>query len=66
MKTLKEAIRISVIFIVLLALIASPLLVMGVQGSVTIGDQQVDFNFGVAQPESDASLHYVCCGSGDW
>jgi hypothetical protein len=66
MNTLKEAIRISMIFIVLIALIATPLLVMGVQGSVTIGDQLIDFNFGVVQPEADASLHYVCCGSGDW
>jgi hypothetical protein len=67
-KTLKKAVRFSVILIVLFALFATPLLVMGVQGSVTIGDQQVDFNFGVAQPEAEASLQYVCCGGGggDW
>ena len=66
MNTLKEAIRISMIFIVLIALIATPLLVMGVHGSVTIGDQLIDFNFGVVQPAADASLHFVCCGGGDW
>jgi hypothetical protein len=63
MKTLKKACRISMVFIVLFALIASPLLVMGVQGSITIGGQQIDFTFGSAQPAAHFPLFYGCCGS---
>jgi hypothetical protein len=64
MKTLKKAFRISMVFIVLFALIASPLLVMGVQGSITIGGQQIYFTFGAAQPVAHSPLLYGCCGSG--
>lgn len=64
MKTLKKTFCISMIFIVLFALIATPLIAMGVQGSITIGDQQIDFNFGAIQPEADAAVYYVCCGTG--
>ncbi|MGD8455291.1 MAG: hypothetical protein PVF83_02815 [Anaerolineales bacterium] len=65
MKALKKAFRISMIFIVLFALIAAPLLVMGFQGSITVGKQQIDLNFGSVQPAADSPLFYGCCGSGN-
>ena len=65
MKTLKNAFQISMIFIVLFALIATPLLVMGTQGSITIGEQQIEFTFGSAQSGADTLLFYGCCGSGN-
>jgi hypothetical protein len=64
MKTLKIAFRISMILIVLFALTASPLLGMGVQGSITIGDQQIYLNFGSAQSGTHSPVFYGCCGSG--
>jgi len=53
------------IFIVLFILITAPLLVMGTQGSITIGEQQIDFTVKAAQFDADSSLHYGCCGSGN-
>jgi hypothetical protein len=64
MKTLKKAFRISMVFIVLFAFIASPLLVMGVQGSIAIGNLQPDLIFGSVQPATHSPLFYGCCGSG--
>jgi hypothetical protein len=65
MKTLKKAFRISMILIVVFALIATPLLVMGIQGSIAIGKQQINFTFGSVQLVADSSLYYGCCGSGN-
>ena len=64
MKTLKKAFQISMIIIVLFAFIAAPLMVMGVQGSITFGEKQIDFTFGIAQPVADSLYLNGCCGSG--
>jgi hypothetical protein len=64
MKTLKKAFQISMILIVLLAFVAAPLMVVGVQGSITIGEKQIDFTFGIAHPVADSFYLNGCCGSG--
>jgi len=65
MKTLNKAIRIVLAITVAFALILTPMMIIGMQVSVTLCNQNFDLQVGLGQSASSASPQIACCGSGN-